>query len=99
MATAGMKDDTFLQAGLSSGMSATEGFHSNKPKPAPAGLAGKNTLPQSVCPGPRDRTEIKGANGQTIKASPGVSGRGRGATRPPSGGGTRRWSTCGRRGS
>ncbi|KAJ9156835.1 Aldo/keto reductase [Coniochaeta hoffmannii] len=70
MSTAFMPDDKFLQTGLSSGMSATTGYHTSKPKPVPAEFVGKNTLPQSVCPGPKDRTEIKGGKGQTVKVSP-----------------------------
>jgi aryl-alcohol dehydrogenase-like predicted oxidoreductase len=70
IATAFLPDDKFLQNGLSAGMSATAGYHSSKPKPVPEEFVGKNTLPQSVVPGPKDRTEIKGANGQTIKVAP-----------------------------
>jgi aryl-alcohol dehydrogenase-like predicted oxidoreductase len=70
MATAFLPDDKFLQNGLSAGMSATSGIHSSKPKPVPAEFAGKNTLPQSVCPGPRDRTEFKTAKPPAVKAAP-----------------------------
>jgi aryl-alcohol dehydrogenase-like predicted oxidoreductase len=70
MATKKLPDDKVLQAGLSAGGSATAGIHSNKPKPVPDEFTGKNTLPQSFCPGPKDRYEAKAPDGQTIKVSP-----------------------------
>jgi len=70
MATSFLPDDKVLQAGLSAGMSATSGIHSSKPNPVPAEFAGKNTLPQSVCPGPKDRTDFKVAKGPPVRAAP-----------------------------
>lgn len=67
--TLGMRDDKFLQLGLSSGMSATAGFHSSKPQPVPEEFTGKNILPQSYVPGPEDRTEIRTKTG-SIKVAP-----------------------------
>jgi aryl-alcohol dehydrogenase-like predicted oxidoreductase len=61
--------DKFLQTGLAAGMSATSGIHSSKPNPVPEEYAGKNTLPQDVCPGPKDRVEFKSAKAP-VKASP-----------------------------
>lgn len=69
MATSFLPDDKFLQAGLASGMSATSGFHSSKPKPVPPELAGKNVLPQSYCPGPKDRIDLASTKGP-VKVSP-----------------------------
>jgi len=64
-----MPDDNFLQRGLAAGMSAVSGFHSSKPKPVSPELAGKNTLPQSVVPSPKDRVEFKTAK-LPVKTSP-----------------------------
>ncbi|KAB5513164.1 NADP-dependent oxidoreductase domain-containing protein [Coniochaeta sp. 2T2.1] len=68
-----LPDGKFLQKGLSAGMSAVSGIHSAKPKSVDPSLAGKNTLPQSVVPGPKDRITFKtaaNARGGPVSASP-----------------------------
>jgi aryl-alcohol dehydrogenase-like predicted oxidoreductase len=69
MASSFLPDDKFLQAGLSSGMSATAGWHSSKPNPVPPELAGKNILPMSYCPGPKDRINLASTKGP-VKVAP-----------------------------
>ncbi|TDZ15687.1 putative oxidoreductase [Colletotrichum orbiculare MAFF 240422] len=60
--------DTALQTALSGGLSSASGFHSNKPNPVDPEHAGKNVLPQSFCPGPKDRVSFPAAKGE-VKAS------------------------------
>ncbi|TEA13149.1 putative oxidoreductase [Colletotrichum sidae] len=60
--------DAALQTALSGGLSSASGFHSNKPNPVDPGHAGKNVLPQSFCPGPKDRVSFPAAKGE-VKAS------------------------------
>ncbi|KAF9872363.1 hypothetical protein CkaCkLH20_10190 [Colletotrichum karsti] len=60
--------DTALQTALSAGASSASGFHSNKPNGVNPELAGKNVLPQSFCPTPKDRLSFTAVNGD-VKSS------------------------------
>lgn len=70
LATGLMPDDKFLQTGLSSGMSATAGIHSSKPKPVPEEQAGKNILPVDYVPTSSTRLDIPTAKGTPVKVAP-----------------------------
>jgi len=60
-----------LQAGLSSGMSATEGLHSNKPKKVSPDLDGlKALMPSNWTPTSKTRITFKGAKGKDVQAAP-----------------------------
>ncbi|KAL0933495.1 putative aldo/keto reductase [Colletotrichum truncatum] len=60
--------DKALQTALSAGLSSVSGYHSNKPKRVDPELAGKNVLPQSFNPTPKDRISFPAAKGE-VKAS------------------------------
>jgi len=60
-----------LQAGLSAGMSATEGFHSSKPKPVNPSFDGlQSVLPPDFVPSSDIRITLHGANGNDVHVSP-----------------------------
>src|SRR5438105_1423543 len=61
--------DKVLQTGLSAGMSAVAGIHSNKPNWVDGSLAGKNTLPLDEVPTAKSRISFPSAK-QPVSASP-----------------------------
>lgn len=60
---------TVLQTGLSAGMSAVSGIHSDKPKWVDHSLAGANLMPDDFCPDTKARIEFPTKSGTPVRAS------------------------------
>jgi hypothetical protein len=60
---------TILQTGLSAGMSAVSGIHSDKPKWVDHSLAGANLMPDDFRPDTKARIEVPTKSGTPVRAS------------------------------